>query len=804
MYPFRDIEKKWQKRWEEIGLYRTPEKPEDKYYIMEMWPYTSGDIHIGHFRNYSFGDLRWRWEKMMGKDILHPFGWDAFGLPAEEAAIKKNLDPREWTYNNIKAARRTIKKLGFSYDWEREVITSDPDYYKWTQWLLIQLYKEGLLYRKEAYVNWCPGCKTVLANEQVEGGLCWRCDSKVEKRKLEQWFVRTTDYVEELLNDIETLDEWPENIKEMQRNWIGKNAGATIRFTMKNGEEFEVFTTRPDTIYGVTFICLSPESEIAEVIAKKNKEVKQYIHDALLMSNIERTIVDREKTGVNTHYNAIHPLTNEEMPVFVADFVLGSYGTGIVMGVPAHDQRDFEFAKKFNLPIRQVIKPEKETEENTAFTGHGIMINSGGFDGMRSEEFIEKIPQVLESKDVGYKSINYRLKDWLIARQRYWGAPIPMIHCEKCGIVPVPEEDLPVLLPPTKEVDFIPKSRSPLADHSNFMNTKCPKCGGSALRDPDTADTFVDSAWYHLRYLDAKNKAKIFDRGEADKWLPVDLYIGGAEHATGHLIYMRFITKFLHKLGYLSVKEPVLRLFNQGMVRDENGVVMSKSKGNAVDTEELVAKIGVDAAKIAILFFGPPDSDIDWREENIKGSTRFLTKIYDLFYENARKRAISLDINDKQKALFKVVEKTTKKVTNDIEKFSYNTAIAALMELLNKITDYVDKNDNLFQYTIRRFMSLLAPFAPHITEEIYSRFGNKESIFLEDWPIYDKEAIIEEQFTLIIQINGKLRARVVADKGIDKEKALEIALKQENVRKFIKGNHKKVIYVPDKLINIVV
>ncbi len=804
MYPFRDIEKKWQKRWEEIGLYRTPEKPEDKYYIMEMWPYTSGDIHIGHFRNYSFGDLRWRWEKMMGKDILHPFGWDAFGLPAEEAAIKKNLDPREWTYNNIKAARRTIKKLGFSYDWEREVITSDPDYYKWTQWLLIQLYKEGLLYRKEAYVNWCPGCKTVLANEQVEGGLCWRCDSKVEKRKLEQWFVRTTDYVEGLLNDIETLDEWPENIKEMQRNWIGKNEGATIRFTMENGEEFEVFTTRPDTIYGVTFICLSPESEIAEVIAKKNKEVKQYIHDALLMSNIERTIVDREKTGVNTHYNAIHPLTNEEMPVFVADFVLGSYGTGIVMGVPAHDQRDFEFAKKFNLPIRQVIKPEKETEENTAFTGHGIMINSGGFDGMGSEEFIEKIPQILESKGVGYKSINYRLKDWLIARQRYWGAPIPMIHCEKCGIVPVPEEDLPVLLPPTKEVDFIPKSRSPLADHSNFMNTKCPKCGGSALRDPDTADTFVDSAWYHLRYLDAKNKAKIFDRGEADKWLPVDLYIGGAEHATGHLIYMRFITKFLHKLGYLSVKEPVLRLFNQGMVRDENGVVMSKSKGNAVDTEELVAKIGVDAAKIAILFFGPPDSDIDWREENIKGSTRFLTKIYDLFYENARKGAISLDINDKQKALFKVVEKTTKKVTNDIEKFSYNTAIAALMELLNKITDYVDKNDNLFQYTIRRFMSLLAPFAPHITEEIYSRFGNKESIFLEDWPIYDKEAIIEEQFTLIIQINGKLRARAVADKGIDKEKALEIALKQENVRKFIKGNHKKVIYVPDKLINIVI
>jgi len=801
MYPFEDIEKKWEEEWEEINLYKTPEEPKDKYYIMEMWPYTSGNIHVGHFRNYSFGDLRWRWEKMRGKDLLHPFGWDAFGLPAEEAAIKKKLNPRDWTYNNIKNARKTIKRLGLSYDWKKEVITSDPEYYKWTQWLLIQLFKEGLLYRKEAYVNWCPKCKTGLANEQVVGGACWRCHSKVEKRKLEQWFVRTTDYAEELLKDIETLEEWPENIKEMQRNWIGKNDGATIQFKMEDNDEFEVFTTRPDTIYGVTFICLSPESGIVEGIAKENKEVGKYANNALLLSNIERTIVDREKTGVNTHLKAIHPLTGKALPVFVADFVLGSYGTGIIMGVPAHDRRDFEFAKKFNLPIKQVIKPKNNIEGDGAYTGHGIMVNSDEFDGMESEEASKMIVQLLESKGVGYKSINYRLKDWLIGRQRYWGAPIPMIHCEKCGIVPVPEEDLPVLLPPPEEVDFIPRARSPLAEHSRFMKTTCPKCGGMAQRDPDTADTFVDSAWYHLRYLDPENTGEIFDKGEAKKWLPVDLYIGGAEHATGHLIYMRFITKFLQRLGYCPVKEPVVRLFNQGMVRDANGEVMSKSKGNMKNADEIIEEIGVDAARVAMLFFGPSESDIDWKEDHLKGSSRFLNRIYENLYEKAKRENTKLDEANKNKPLYKAVEKTTKKVSEDIERFSYNTAIAALMELLNSITDY-GKNDDLYQYSIRRTTKLLAPFAPHLAEEIYSQYGDKESIFLEKWPEYDPEALKEERFTLIIQVNGKFRGKVEAEKGIGEKGALELALKQEKIKRFVQNTPKKVIYIQDKLINL--
>lgn len=803
MYPFKNIEAKWNNNWREIGLFKTPKKIKNKYYIMEMWPYTSGDIHMGHFRNYSFGDLRWRWEKMMGKDLLHPFGWDAFGLPAEEAAIKENINPKDWTYNNIKNARKTIEKIGLSYDWSREVATCDPEYYKWTQWLLVQLYKEGLLYRATDYVNWCPSCKTGLANEQVIGGMCWRCNSKVGKKKLEQWFVKTTEYAEELYHYIDKLTGWPLNIKEMQRNWIGKNEGAMIRFKIVEGEEFEVFTTRPDTIYGVTFICFSPENEMVERIAKKNKEVKKYLDNALLMSNIDRTRVDREKTGVDTKLKAIHPITGEKLPIYVADFVLGSYGTGIVMGVPAHDQRDYEFAKKFRLPIVEVIKSDGKPEEDRAYDGHGVMINSGKFDGMRSEKFIEKIIQVLENKKLGYKYTNYRLKDWLIGRQRYWGVPIPMIHCEKCGIVPVPEEELPVLLPPPEEVDFIPKARSPLADHNEFMETTCPKCGGKAKRDPDTADTFVDSAWYHLRYLDPKNDMRIFSREEADKWLPVDLYIGGAEHATGHLIYMRFITKFLNKIGYCNIEEPVVKLFNQGMVRDENGEVMSKSKGNIVDPHKLIDDVGVDASRIAMLFFGPPDSDIDWKEENIKGSTRFLNRIYENLFKFAKKDKTQLTENYKNKSLYKSMEKTTKKVSEDIERFSYNTAIAALMEVLNEITDYENKEDSLYQYVIKRFTKLLAPFAPHISEEIYSKYGDKKSIFLERWPQYNPLALEEEKFILIVQVDGNLRAKVEVRKGIDKEKVQKIALENENVKKFITDTPKKVIYIPDKLINIV-
>jgi leucyl-tRNA synthetase len=803
MYPFKEIENKWRKRWEDSALFNTPGKPKNKYFIMEMWPYTSGNIHMGHFRNYCFGDLKWRWEKMRKKDLLHPFGWDAFGLPAEEAAIKKNLDPKEWTYNNMKTARKTIKKLGLSYDWEREVATSDPEYYKWTQWLLVQLYKNGLLYQDESYVNWCPGCKTVLANEQVQSGKCWRCESDIEKRKLKQWFVRITEYAEELYQDIEALKYWPENIKEMQRNWIGRREGAEIKFRLESGEEFNIFTTRPDTISGVTFMCISPESELAEKIAETNEKVKKYIHDSLLLSNIERTREDREKTGADTGLKVIHPITGEKLPVYVADFVLGSYGTGLIMCVPAHDQRDYEFAQKYTLPIKEVIRGEKPLGD-AAYTEPGTMVNSGEFDGMPSDKALNKIVQYLEGKGLGKSSVNYRLNDWLISRQRYWGAPIPMIHCDKCGVVPVPEADLPVLLPPPDEVDFIPKARSPLATHPSFAKVKCPECGGDAKRDADTVDTFVDSAWYHFRYLDPKNAQEIFDKKEAKKWLPIDLYIGGAEHATGHLIYMRFFTKFLHKIGYSPVKEPAVRLFNQGMVRDEKGDVMSKSKGNVVDPESLIAKVGIDAARVAIFFFGPPDSDIDWKEENIKGSTRFLTRLYEQGSEHLNKDDIRLTDSDREEALYKETEKTTKKVTEDIEHFGYNTAIAALMEFLNSISAY-KKKDKISQYALRRLFLLLAPIAPFISEEMYGKFGNKESIFLEDWPEYDPDGIVEEKYTLIVQINGKLRARIEVNKGIEQDEALTLAKEIKNVSRFFEtAEPRKIIFVKDRLLNIVI
>ncbi len=803
MYPFEKIENKWRKKWEDSGFFNTPSKPKNKYFIMEMWPYTSGNIHMGHFRNYCFGDLKWRWEKMRKKDLLHPFGWDAFGLPAEEAAIKKKLDPKEWTYNNMKTARKTIKKLGLSYDWDREVATSDPEYYKWTQWLLVQLYKNDLLYQDESYVNWCPGCKTVLANEQVESGKCWRCESVIEKRKLKQWFVRITEYAEELYQDIETLEYWPENIKEMQRNWIGRREGAEIKFKLESGEEFNIFTTRPDTIYGVTFMCISPESQLAEKIAETNDNVKKYIHDSLLLSNIERTREDREKTGADTGLKVIHPLTGDKLPVYVADFVLGSYGTGLIMCVPAHDQRDYEFAKKYNLPIKEVIRG-KTPLGDAAYTEVGTMVNSGEFDGIQSDAALTKITQHLEDKELGCKSINYRLNDWLISRQRYWGAPIPMIHCNSCGVVPVPESDLPVLLPPPDEVDFIPKARSPLASHPSFAKVKCPICGGDAKRDADTVDTFVDSAWYHFRYLDPKNNKEIFDKKEAEKWLPIDLYIGGAEHATGHLIYMRFFTKFMHKLGYSPVKEPAVRLFNQGMVRDDKGDVMSKSKGNVVDPEALIAKVGIDAARVAMFFFGPPDSDIDWKEENIKGSTRFLTRLYELGIEQLNKDDMQLSDSDREEALYKETEKTTKKVSEDIERFSYNTAIAALMEFLNSISDY-KKKGKLSQYALRRLFLLLAPIAPFISEEMYSKFGNKDTVAMEEWPKYDPEGIVEEKYTLIVQVNGKLRARIEVNKGVEQDEAFKLAKEIKNVSRFFDDKEpKKIIFVKDRLLNIVI
>ncbi len=803
-YNFKEIEKIAREKWERLSLYKTPENPRKKFYLLEMFLYPSGDIHMGHCRNYVIGDLIYRYKRMNGYDILHPFGWDAFGLPAEQAAIKRGASPKKWVYNNINTSKNTLKLLNISYDWDREVLTAEPSYYKWNQWIFLRLYEKGLAYRKKSYVNWCPSCKTVLANEQVIGGRCWRCDSIIIKKEMEQWYFKITEYAERLLQGIERLKDWPENIKTMQKNWIGKSIGTEIEFDTIDGETLKVFTTRADTLFGVTFISVAPEHPFANGIDKK--EVKEYIDKALLMTEIDRQSQEREKTGVFSGVYAIHPLTGEKVPVFVADYVLSSYGTGVVMGVPAHDQRDFEFAKKYNLPIKVVISPDGKDYApdilDKAYEEYGILVNSFEFNGMDSKTAIDRINDKLERLNKGRKKITYKLRDWLVSRQRYWGTPIPMIHCPECGIVPVPENELPVVLPPEDKVNFIPQGRSPLEDCSEFYNVKCPKCGGDAHRDPDTMDTFVDSSWYHLRYFDPKNDKEIFKRGEADKWFPIDLYIGGAEHATGHLIYFRFITKFLYDLGYLKDDEPAIRLFNQGMVCDEKGQVMSKSKGNTVSPIDMMNKIGLDATRIAVIFAAPPEKDILWSTKDLAGSERFLKRIYNHFTPYISRKN---PLPDKDDILYKKIERTKKFITEHIENFLFNTAVAGLMEMLNDITAYEDKGNDTYAYVIQEFTKILAPFAPHISEYLYSFFGKKESIFFEEWPKYDEDALFDEVVTVIIQVNGKLRGKVEAKKGSDEKDIFDKAIKDENIRKFIDGKDVlKKIYIQDKILNIVV
>ncbi len=816
MYNCQEIEEKVKKFWEGISLYKTPKNPEKKFYLLEMFAYPSGDIHIGHFRNYTIGDVIWKYKRMRGFDILHPFGWDAFGLPAEQAAIKRGISPKEWTMNNIKISKNTLKRLGISYDWDREILTCVPEYYRWTQWLFLKLYSKGLVYRKKSYVNWCPECKTVLANEQVIGGVCWRCGTPVIKKEMEQWYIKITDYAERLLNDLDKLGQWPENIKIMQRNWIGRSEGVEIHFPVDNKNKLPVFTTRADTLYGVTFLSIAPEHPfVQKFILKRSKnsnEIQKYVEDALKKPEIERTREDREKTGVRTGLFAKHPLTGENIEIWVADYVIYSYGTGIVMGVPAHDGRDFLFAKKYGLPMKVVIKPENgelnfPLEE--AYEDCGIMVNSGEFSGLSSEKGIEKIASHLNKVGLGKKKVTYRLRDWLISRQRYWGAPIPMVYCEKCGYVPVLEKDLPVLLPDEKKVDFIPKGRSPLEDVSEFSNTTCPKCGGKARRDPDTMDTFVDSSWYFLRYLDPKNQDEIFDSKEAEKWLPIDLYIGGVEHATGHLLYYRFITKFLYDIGLIPVDEPTVKLFNQGMVRDESGDIMSKSKGNVVSPVELIDEVGIDAARLSILFFAPPEREILWSKKGVRGAERFLQRVYNIFVRYLS-RALNKDkIEDvKDGLLYKKVEYFTKRITDDMEKMQFNTGIAGLMELLNDMEDYKNKGSLEFQYSLYRFNLLLAPFAPYLAEEIYHWWkwvGKEESIFFHRWPEYNANALKEDETTIIIQVNGKFRDKVRLPVDKEKDFVFSEARKLPKIQKYLANNQiKNVIYVKNKVLNIVI
>lgn len=811
MKDHRHVEEKWNRVWQNLNLQKYKNNGNNKYYLLEMFAYPSGDLHMGHLRNYVIGDVLCRYKTMNGFDVMHPVGWDAFGLPAEEAAIKRGIAPDSWTMDNISVSSNTLKTAGLLYDWDREVTTCKPDYYKWTQWIFIQMFKKGLAYRKDAFVNWCPSCRTVLANEQVEQGKCWRCKSEVKKERKTQWFFRITDYAQRLLDDIEHLDDWPENVKTMQRNWIGRSEGLNVHFRIENSEQsIEIFTTRPDTLFGVTFMAIAPESELIEKLEMKPEyaeKVNAYIEHALLKTEIERTQVG-EKDGVFTGVYAVNPVNGDKVQIWVADYVLASYGTGAVMAVPAHDTRDHAFASKYGIPVKTVIMPDNEWDfSKEAFTEEGTMTESGDFTGMRSSEAIVSISDYIEKMNSGSRTVHYRIRDWLVSRQRYWGAPIPMIHCEKCGVVPVPEEQLPVLLPDSNDVDYTPKGVSPLASSNAFINVKCPVCGGDAKRDPDTMDTFVDSSWYQLRYTDPRNDKKIFDKETADKLLPIDMYIGGIEHANGHLIYFRFITKVLSDLGYVKCSEPAAKLINQGMIMDEQGQIMSKSKGNAVPVGPFFERFGVDLARGTMLFIGPAYKDAIWSENGITGMQRYMDRLVRFSEKHAKKGMTECRPgNDDEKTVFIKLNQVIKSVSRDIELFEHNTAIASLMELLNMLYQVEDKlTEQFMSGVLHMFLKLNAVFLPHISEELFSLYEISESVFLEKWPVFDENYLEEDTVTVVIQINGKLRSKAEVSQDADENTVMELAKKDETVLKHIEGRIiVKSIYIKGKLLNIVV
>ncbi len=818
-YPFKEIEEKWQRIWEEQKLYKTNPDPENKFYNLVMFAYPSGDIHMGHFRNYSVGDAVARKRMMQGFDLLHPFGWDAFGLPAEQAAIKRGLHPEKWTLGNIEISRNTLKKVGISFDWDREVATCLPDYYKFTQWMFVKLFRENLAYQKEATVNWCETCNTVLANEQVDAeGRCWRCKDQVTKKRLTQWFFKITKYAERLLKGLDDLPGWPENVKTMQRNWIGRSVGAEIDFKLPTGEKLPVFTTRPDTIFGVTFMAIAPEADILQKLKipdDKKAEVEDYIKKSINKSEIERTSEIGEKDGVFTGCYAVNPYNGEEVQLWVADYVLASYGTGVVMAVPAHDQRDFEFAKKYDIPIKVVIIPKGDSLDvhklTEAYTEYGVMVNSGRFDGAIGKEAISRVTEFAEKAGFGRKKVNFRLRDWLISRQRFWGAPIPVIHCQNCGPVAVPEEDLPVELPSDVE-NYLPKGRSPLADIPEFMNVKCPACGHEAQRDPDTMDTFVCSSWYHTRYTDPKNENEPFSKEAGRKWMPVDQYIGGIEHATGHLLYFRFFTKFLKDIGWLEVEEPAVKLFNHGMVRDAEGRIMSKSLGNVVSPMDLIKRYGVDISRLAMHFTAPADKEIDWNEEAFTGIDRFVNRFYKMVTGIDNPQPVDLkryykkdDLSEGQWDLYIKLNQMIRKVDDDGERMQFNTIIASLMEYFNSLGQVKRIDPELYQYILQKCSQIIAPLAPHLAEELWSHFGYKDSIFRSEWPQFDPNAIVSDQITLVVQVNGKVRDNLQVNRDADRDSIENLAMGSEKVSKFVEGKKiAKIIHVPNRLINIVV
>jgi leucyl-tRNA synthetase len=840
-YDSQKVELKWQKYWAERNLDRTEADPfNKKFYCLEMFPYPSGEIHMGHVRNYAIGDVIARYKKMRGYNVLHPMGWDAFGLPAENAAIKHGVHPAEWTYKNIDYMKRQLNRMGLSYDWEREVNTCSPEYYKWNQWFFLKMLERGLAYRRYSYVNWCPSCATVLANEQVIDERCWRCESIVVQKELEQWFLKITDYAEELLQACGELKGWPERVIAMQKNWIGKSTGVEVDFRIDGMDEnIRIFTTRQDTLFGATFMCIAPAHPLVEKLVSDKDELEK------VRARYGR--VD-EKIGLFTGYYAINPMNGEKIPIYVANFVLMEYGTGAIMSVPAHDQRDFDFAKKYGLPIRVVIVLNSElrsaiggpnSELTQAYEGEGILINSGQFSGLKSDIAREEIARFIEENKLGKGVVNYKLRDWGISRQRYWGTPIPVVYCDKCGIVPVPENDLPVILP--EDVRFTGKGGSPLLESEAFLNTECPRCGGKARRETDTMDTFVDSSWYFMAYCFGKDKIDFnsklcagdspspipLPRGEGARgrvseisyWMPVDQYIGGIEHAVLHLLYSRFFTRVLRDLGLTEISEPFQNLLTQGMVI-KDGAKMSKSKGNIVDPNYLIEKYGADTSRLFSLFAAPPEKDLDWSDQGVEGAFRFLKRVWGIIYKNKfkvhpDKVGTKFKVNEisslrpSTAGLYRKTHKTIKKVTTDIEReYHFNTAIAALMELVNEITAFEPESDEdwaVFKFSIETVLLLLSPFSPHIAEELWEAIGNKPSIFEQKWPEWDEEAAKEEMIELVIQVNGRVRSKLMMPQGLPDDEIRKMALEDQKIKEIIGSKTiKKVIVVKGRLVNVVI
>lgn len=818
----QEIEKKWQKEWEETGFgktYDNSDKP--KYYALSMFPYPSGRLHMGHVRNYTITDVIARFKKMHGFNVLHPIGWDSFGLPAENAAIQHGESPEKWTDENIGYMKMQLKKLGLMYDWDREVATCKPDYYKWTQWLFLQLYKKGLAYKKEAAVNWCDKCATVLANEQVIDGKCWRCDSVVEKKYLSQWFLKITDYAEQLLADIDKLEGWPDSVKIMQKNWIGKSQGAILRFKVKeiDGLEIPVYTTRPDTVYGITYLVVAPEyKDIEKLTTPEQKEaVEEYRANARKMTEIERLSTERVKTGVPLGTHAINPFTGEEFPLWTADYALVEYGTGAVMAVPTHDERDFDFAKKYNLPLKVVIQnPENPSDcKDAAYVDPGVLINSGEFNGMKNEDAKKAITEKAVKGGYGEFKTQYRLRDWLISRQRYWGAPIPIVYCEKCGPQPVPEDQLPVKLP--EDVDFKVTGKSPILTSKTFLETTCPVCGGKATRETDTMDTFICSSWYYLRYSDAKNAQMPFSKELVNRWLPVDQYVGGIEHAILHLLYSRFFTKALKDLDLLDFDEPFKNLLTQGMVL-KDGSKMSKSKGNTVDPDEIFENYGADTARLFILSDSPPARDFDWSDAGVEGCYKFLNRVWRLYASMQENIIFDYKLPEistltkENNALVRQTHISIKGITGDISnEFQFNTVISKYREFTNAIYEYIGKKDsfsdedkNVLSFALISLLKLLAPTTVHLSEALWHEIGGTGSIHETEWPKYDENLAKTAAITLVVQVNGKVKDKIEVDAESSKEDLEKHALESEKVKQFLADKQiVKTIVVPGRLVNIV-